>query len=57
MVQEHTNELKRYRWDILGLAEVRWTRFGETTTDEEHKIWYCGEVVKHKYGVTFIVRK
>ena len=28
-VQELTCELRRYRWDILGLAEVRWTGFGE----------------------------
>ena len=51
-VQELTHELKSYRWDILGLAEVRWTEFGETTTDEGHKIWYS----KHLYGVAFIVR-
>ena len=42
--QELTHQLKGYRWDILGLAEVRWTLFGQTTTDEGHKIWYCGEV-------------
>ena len=56
-VQELTHELKRYRWNILGLAEVRWTGFGETTTDEGQKIWYCGEDSKHQYGVVFIVRK
>ena len=56
-VQELTHDLKRYRWDILGLAEVRWTGFGETTTIEGHKIWYCGEDSKHQYGVAFIVRK
>ena len=28
-VQELTHELKRYRWDILSLAEVRWTGFGK----------------------------
>ena len=38
------------RWDILGLAEVRGTGFGETTTDEGHKIWYCGEDSRHQYG-------
>ena len=56
-VQELTHELKCYRWDVLGLAKVRWTGFGETTTDEGHKIWYCGEDLKHLYGVAFIVRK
>ena len=49
--------LKRHLWNILGLAEVRWTEFGETTTDEGHKIWYCGEDSNHQYGVAFIVRK
>ena len=56
-VQELTHELKRYRWNILGLAEVRWTGFVETTTDEGQKIWYCGEDSKHQYGVAFVVRK
>ena len=55
-IQEHSHELKRYRRDILGLAEIRWTGFGETTTDEGHKIWYCEEDSKHQYGVAFIVR-
>ena len=32
-------------------------RFGETTTDAGHKIWYYREDSKHQYGVTFIVRK
>lgn len=39
-VKELTHELGRYRWDILGLAEVRWTGCGETTTEEGHKLWY-----------------
>ena len=54
---ELTHELKCYRWDILGLAEVRWTGSGETTTDAGHKIWYYGEDSKHQYGVTFTVGK
>ena len=45
-VQELTHELKRYRWDILGLAEVRWT--GSGATDKGHRIWYCGEDSKHQ---------
>ena len=49
-VQELTHELKCYPWDILGLAEVRWTGFGETTT-------YYGEDSKHQYWVTFIIWK
>ena len=43
-IQELTYELKRYRWDILGLVDVRWTGFGETTTDQGHETWYWAEV-------------
>ena len=32
-------------------------QFEETTTDKGHKIWYCGEDLKHQYGVVFIVGK
>ena len=56
-VKELTHELERYKWDIIGLAEVRWTGFGETSTDEGHKIWFSGDQSKHQYGVGFIVRK
>ena len=56
-VQELTHELKCYWWDILCLAEVRWTGFRETTTDAGHMIWYHGEDSKHQYEVTFIVWK
>ena len=27
----------RYRWNVLGLCEMRWNFFGETTTEEGHK--------------------
>lgn len=56
-VAELTHELERYRWDVIGLSEVRWTGFGETTTDEGHKIWFSGDDKKHQHGVAFIVRK
>ena len=59
-LQELTHELQRYSWDILGLAEVRWTgfgMFGETTTDAGHKLWYSGDETEHKHGVGFIVKK
>ena len=56
-MQEITHELTLYQWKIIGLAEVRCTGFGETTTDEGHNICYCGEDSKHWYGVAFIVRK
>ena len=54
---ELTEELKRCRWDILCLSLVNSTGFGETTTDEGHKIWNCGEHSKNQYEVAFIARK
>ncbi|KAH3754482.1 hypothetical protein DPMN_189157 [Dreissena polymorpha] len=31
--------LKRYLWDIIGLAKVWWLGCGIQSTDDEHKIW------------------
>ena len=56
-ITELTHELSRYTWDILGLAEVRWTGIGETITNEGHKLWYSGDDSKHQHGVGFIVNK
>ena len=56
-VNELEHELKRYQWDILGLVEMRWTGFGETTSEDGHKIWYSGEETQHERGVGFIVRR
>ena len=36
--QELTHEMDWYRWNILGLYEMRWKNFGETTTEEDHKV-------------------
>ena len=36
--QELTHKLNRYRWNILGLCEMRWKKLGETTTNEGHKV-------------------
>ena len=37
-LQELTHKLDRYRWNILRLCEMRWKNFGETTTEEGHKV-------------------
>ena len=50
-----TYEMDRYRWNLLGLCEVRWKNFGETTTEEGHKLYYSGEENKQEYGVGFLV--
>ena len=35
-LQELTHEMDRYRWNVLGLCEMRWKYFGKTTTEEGH---------------------
>ena len=45
-VEELTHEMKRYRWNILGLCEVRWKNFGETSTPEGHKLFFSAVAVK-----------
>ena len=39
-LQELTHEMSRYRWNILGLCEMRWNSFGKTTTEEVHKVFF-----------------
>lgn len=51
------HELEKYRWHVIGLAEVRWKGTGERKTDNGNVIWYSGRKDKHKHGVTFIVKK
>ena len=46
--------LQRYTWNIIGLAETRYTGCGEFITDEGHKVWYSGEQHLHERGVGFI---
>lgn len=41
--QEHTHELRRYCWDIIGLSEVRRTGIDGTSTKDGCKIWFSGE--------------
>ena len=56
-LQELTHTMDRYRWNILGLCEMRWKSFGETTTEEGHKIFFSGKEDKHEHGVGFLVHK
>ena len=43
--------MDRYRWNILGLCEMRWKNFGETTTEEGHKVFFSEKEDKHEHGV------
>ena len=51
------HEMRRYRWAVLGLAELRWTGIGEITTNDGHTLWYSGEEKSHEKGVGFLVHK
>ena len=56
-LQELTHEMDRYRWNILGLCEMRWKNFGETTTQKGHKVFFSGKEDEHEYGIGFLVHK
>ena len=56
-VEELTHEMKRYQWNILGLCEVRWKNFGETSTPEGHKLFFSGREDRHEHGVGFFIHK
>ena len=43
-LRELTHEMDRYRWNSLGLCEMRWKDFVETTTEEGHMVFYSGKV-------------
>ena len=49
--------MDKYRWNILGLSELRWKGFGEITVGNNHKLFYSGKNDKHEYGVGFLVNK
>ena len=36
---------------------MRWKNFGETTTEEGHKVFFSGKEDKHERGVGFLVHK
>ena len=49
--------MDRYRWNILGLREMRWKNFCKTTTKEGHTVFFSGKEDKHEYDVGFLVHK
>ena len=42
-LQGLTHEMDRYRSNILGLCEMRWKNFGETTIEEGQKFFFSVE--------------
>ena len=49
--------MDRHRWNILRLCEMRWKNFGETTTEEGHKVFFSEKEDKHEHGVGFLVHE
>ena len=56
-VEELSHEMKRYRWSIPGLFEVRWKNFGKTSTPEGHKLFFSGREDRHEHRVGFLMHK
>ena len=56
-LEELTHEMRRYRWSVLGLCEVRWRNSGETTAQDGHKLYFSGKEDRHENGVGFLVHK
>ena len=55
-INELTNELERYQWNIIGLSETRLTGYSEILTEAGHTLYYSGQS-KHFEGVGFIIKK
>ena len=36
---------------------MKWKNFGETTTEEGHKVFFSGKEDKHEHGVGFLLHK
>jgi len=53
-LEELSYQMSRYRWNILGLCEIRRKNFGEISTQEGHKFFFSGKEVKQKQGVGFL---
>ena len=49
--------MDRYRWNILGLCEMRWKNLAETTTEEGHKVFLSGKEDKRDHVVGLLVHK
>ena len=51
-------EMARVNVDILGISELKWTEMGEFNSDDHfYYIYYCGQEVLRRNGVTIMVNK
>ena len=51
------HKVKRYRWNIIGLCEVRWKNFGEKYTPECLKLFFSGREDRSEHGVGYIIHR
>ena len=56
-LEQLTHAMGTYHWNKAGLCEMRCKNFGELSTDDGHKVYFCGEEGKHEYGVVFLMNK
>ena len=51
-------QMARVNVDILGISELKWTEMGEFNSDDHfYYIYYCGQEVLRRNGVTIMVNK
>ncbi|CAB3246819.1 unnamed protein product [Arctia plantaginis] len=53
-LENAVREMRRYRWDILGVSEVRCIECGDVPSYDSTHFYYSGGK-KHRFGVGFIV--
>lgn len=51
------DEMRRYRIDIMGISECRWTGSGRLTTNDGSTVLYSGQQETHSQGVAIIISK
>ena len=56
-LQELTHEMDRYRWNILGLCEMRRKNFGETTTEEGHNVFFSRKEDNTSMALDFLLTR
>ena len=56
-LEELTPEMKRYKWNIIGLSEIRKKGTNEIQTNEGHILHYIGNEYRHINKVGFLINK
>ena len=56
-LEELTHEMERYKWNIIGLSEIRKKGINEIQTNEGHILHYIGNENRHINGVGFLINK